>query len=171
MAKVKAKFKRTTLPKNFFSAFNKDVQVLANQTSRKFAQDAVASVKKAIRNQEFNWKPLSPAYKKFKERKALDERIYVATKEYLNKGIGWWESQGKVFAGPKNGIHKPSGLTYRQLSRIHEFGTWTIPARPLWRPVLSKLLAKRKMYRKEYQKGVERAFRERYRRSVKIEKK
>ena len=137
-AKVKAKFKKEELPNNFFSAFKKDALMLANRDTRKFAKALSAEAKEIIRTQRYKWHPLSEAYLEHKEREGLDLRIYMATKDYVNKGIGWWEKNGFIFVGPKPGIHKPSGLTYVYLSRILEHGSLKvgIPARPLWRPLL-----------------------------------
>ena len=155
--RIRTKLSRQELPKNFFSVFKKEAEVLANKTTRKAADRTLERAKEIIENQEFSWKPLSPEYRKKKKKKGLDLRIFVATKEYLNKGIGTWESGRRIFVGPKQGIHKPSGLTYRVLSRILEFGTWSIPSRPLWRPLASQILREIPGFRREYQKGVQRA--------------
>lgn len=131
-----------TLPKNFFSTFNKRMLVRATDETREIAKDLSKEAKDIIRSQRYAWKPLKEKYRDKKVAKGLDERILMATKEYVNKGIGHFEKDGYIFVGPKSGTHKPSGLSYNALSRIHEFGTWSIPARPLWRPLLAVALKK-----------------------------
>ncbi len=168
--RTKVTIRKKELPSNFFSLFKNDVKILANEKTRKFAKDIAKEAKETIRKQKFNWKPLNKAYKRDKERKGLDQRVYMATKDYVNKGIGYWEKEGQIFVGPKQGTHKPSGFTYQHLSRIHEYGTDTIPARPLWRPLLAVTLAKIKPFRKEYAKGVQRALNERIKKMAKKKK-
>lgn len=161
MAKKKPNIRTTvksrTLPPNFFSVFNKEALVLANKTTRAAAQQVTKDAKNVIRNQEFNWQELSPRYKEWKKKKGLDERKLMATKTYVNYGIGWWEKEGRIFVGPRRGIHKPSGLSYQDLARMLEFGTWKMPARQLWRPLLSKAMASSSKFAKEYSKGIVRA--------------
>lgn len=152
--KIGVKLTSERLPKNFFSAFRRDVLLLANKTTRKFAKEAEKEAKAIIRKQKFNWKPLKEGYRKAKIKARLDPRILMATKEFVNKGIGRWEHKGFIFVGPKPGIHTPSGLTYQHIARVFEFGTQTMPARPLWRPLLAILLLRRKTYRKLYYEGV-----------------
>lgn len=96
-------------------------------------------VKDVIERQLYDWKPLSPKYRRFKERHGLDPRILIATHDYLD-GIGVRRlKDGSVYVGVKRRRHKPSGLMLERLARIHEFGTRNkrVPARPHWRPVLS----------------------------------
>lgn len=152
--RINAKVETSTLPKNFFSLFKKEALLLANKQNKKFADELVKEAKSIIRKQSFKWKPLTDKYAKYKKRKGLDHRILVATRDYLNNGIGTWKQDGFIFAGPLPGIHKPSGLTYKYLARIHEFGTETIPARPLWRPLHSRMIRKRKTFSKAYREGV-----------------
>ncbi len=160
-----ASFKKEELPANFFSAFKKDALILANEKTRKFAKELSAEVKEIIRKQKYKWEPLSEDYLEHKERVGLDTRIYMATKEYVNKGIGYWEVGRFIFVGPKPGIHEPSGLKYEWLARIHEYGSFKvgIPARPLWRPLLSVAIRRSKTLRKEYYNAVARVARYRAR--------
>jgi hypothetical protein len=71
--------------------------------------------------------------------KPLSEKIYIATGDFLrNIRARERKVQGRVVwvVGPSSGTHAPSGLTYRELARIHEFGSRAagVPPRPLWRP-------------------------------------
>lgn len=169
--KLSSRITKKELPPNFFSAFGKEARLKAFKNNRKLAKDISKQAKRVIRNQEFNWIPLDPEYVRSKERKGEDARIYMATRELVNKGIGWWVKDGFVFVGPREGIHKPSGLTYRHLTRILEFGTWNIPARPLWRPLISKALRENARFRKVYAKAVQKAVNKRVKRAKKLTRK
>lgn len=93
----------------------------------------------------YKHKALSPAYAARKKARNLDGRKLIATGDYV-KHI-------QVVERKKNGVrtyhvfvpkrrHRPSGLALRELARIHEFGTETIPARPHWRPTLRAMRAR-----------------------------
>ena len=155
--KIRTTIKSRTVPPNFFSVFNKEAFVKANKVTRETAKQVAKDAKDVIRNQEFDWEPLDPGYKETKKKKGLDERILIATKDYVNNGIGWWEKEGRIFVGPRRGIHKPSGVPYQTLARWLEFGTWKMPARQLWRPLLSRAIQTSKAFAREYKKGVARA--------------
>lgn len=109
-----------------------------------------AEVKHRIESQLYHHEPLSPSYKRWKEKNHLDPRILIATGDYVN-AIGVYAIRNKknrfmAFGiGVPPGIHKPSGLTYDQLYRIHEFGVFSrnIPARPHWRPAWKDFLIKK----------------------------
>ncbi len=145
---------RTTPPSGFLTMFAKQVRMQATKVGIQNAKDLVARARKVILYQEFNWFPLDPDYEQSKYENGLDTRIYIATRDYVDHGIGWYERNGCVYAGALEGTHIPSGLTYRQLARIHEFGTWTIPARPLWRPLLSMMMREGADFRKRYYRAV-----------------
>lgn len=155
--KVKGKTKRKDLPSNFFPIFKKEALIRANDTSRKFSKEIVKEAKAVIRQQKYDWVPLSEGYAKYKEREGLDPRTLIATKDYVNNGIGVQESQGFIFVGPKTGIHKPSGVPYRTIAKWFEYGTWTMPARPLWRPLLSSVIRKQKLVALRYRQATAKA--------------
>ena len=169
---VKVKLSRPDLPRNFFSLFKKDALLLANTQNKKFAREAVRELKEVIRKQKYDWEPLTEGYAKYKERKGLDKRILIATGDYVKRGIVMRVSSGFVFVGPKEGTHEPSGLPYEVLAKIHEYGTkdGRIPARPLYRPVLSVLLRRRRTFRKVYDEGVKKALMRRLRAAKKRKK-
>jgi len=156
MTKIRAKLTQKKLPRNFFSVFKKQVLISATDETRKFAEEISDQAKRIIYDQAFNWQPLKPYYVRAKQRKELDERIYIATGEYVEDGVGWWERNDFVFVGPLPGTHH-SGLSYKHLAAIHEYGTWTIPARPLWRPLASIVLRKSKKLLAAYIAGAEKA--------------
>lgn len=91
-----------------------------------------------LQSQSYDWAPLNPEYKRRKEKKGLSGKILIATGDYYN-AIKYEITSDAVWVGVPNKIHKPSGLNYNILARVHEFGSETmkIPARPLWRPALS----------------------------------
>lgn len=168
--KVKGRTRTSSLPSNFISTFGKEALIKANDDTRAFAKEVAKDAKAIIRQQKYKWEPLSEEYLERKKKLGLDERILIATKAYVNKGIGSFERKGLIFVGPKPGKHKPSGLTYQKLARIHEYGTWSIPARPLWRPLLSAALRRSKKFRREYNSAVRRAFNEKAKRATKVRK-
>lgn len=162
--KVKASFSGP--PRNFVSIFKKEVLATATQVNDELADAVIKEAKSVIRKQKYNWEPLEEGYRRSKERKGLDTRILMATRHYVNYGIGKWTEGDYIRVGPRRGIHKPSGLRYQYLARIHEFGTEHIPARPLWRPVLSTVLQRRKKYRRSYDAARRRATRVKQQRSI-----
>lgn len=169
-AKVRGKIATKTLPDNFFSAFGKEAQIRANNTTRALAQDISKKAKEIIRKQEYDWEPLSEAYLEYKERKGLDERTLIATKDYVNNGIGWWEKDGYIFVGPKEGIHKPSGVPYKLLAKWFEYGTWKMHARPLWRPLASVALRESQKLKTLYVAAVKKALAKKIKSSTKTKK-
>lgn len=156
-----------TLPKNFIPAFGKELRLKATKETREFAQELAAEAKDVILEQRYNWEPLTDEYLARKEKQGLDRRIYIATRAFIDKGIGYYEKRGYSFVGPLPGIHEPSGLTFARLARILEFGTWSIPARPIWRPLLSVALRRSKEFRKTFQLAAKKDFDKKVKRSTK----
>lgn len=142
--------------KNFFNVFRKSAQVNATKTSREAAEEVLKEFHDILDNQKYKWEPLSPAYEEFKAQTGLDPRIMIATSFYKDH-IEIWEEGGHIYLGAKPGvIHKPSGMPLVKIMRIHEYGTKTVPARPLWRPLLSKFVRKNKRLANMYAAAVER---------------
>lgn len=148
-------------PADFFdrfgTVFKTNAIIKANEVTKKWAEEVVKEAKRVLENQTYNWKPLKEYYKKRKIKMGLDERILIATGFYKNH-IEAWTYRGRVHFGVrKTVIHEPSGLPLYVIARIHEFGTRTVPARPLWRPVFSKMLRRMPKMAKEYRKAVKQA--------------
>lgn len=125
-------------------------------SARRMARD----LKQKILRQKFRHKPLSESYLKAKKRAGLDTRILIATKTYVNsihvqkaiaryrKGLTGrkvsYETDKPIERGGNvvymvtvpDAIHPPSGLKFKHLARIHEYGSKkaNIPPRPHWRP-------------------------------------
>lgn len=136
------KVKGSRKVKNFFNTMPKTTVKVSGDWCRREARGLRDELKDAIRNQEFDWEPLSPAYLRKKEREGLDERIYIAHGDYLNSIVVRRKPiKDKIVftVGVTSGRHY-SGFTYVVLARIHEFGSRkaNIPARPLWRPIWSR---------------------------------
>lgn len=157
--KIKTSMKITTRSpsKNFFAIFKKEAILQANKFLQDFAQDLLEEAQDIVRNQSYDWEPLSEDYRAFKEREGLDPRILIATEDYVSS-FRWWVTEGgRIHFGPGPGTHLPSGLPYKVLAMIHEFGTETVPARPLWRPLLAAALRKSEKFKKAYGEAVRKA--------------
>lgn len=145
LPKTKKEFKRA---RNWISIFEGQVVDIAEGETEKLARSYAHKVRTTIYRQSYAWKPLSERYLAYKKRKRLDQRILVATKTYVqsiqaqplvrgNRIIKW-----RVGPGQMNEIHPPSGLRFKTLARILEFGSrrHNIPARPHWRPTWSAFI-------------------------------
>ena len=157
--KVKAKATSKTLPPNFLTVFEKEARLEAQRQTRQFAEEIAEEARNIIIEQRYNWAPLDPDYLDWKIKKGLDPRILIATRDYLEH-IGTYEQDGKIFVGPLPGTHKPSGVPYVKLARWFEYGTETMPARPLWRPLFSVALRRNKKLKKKYAAARKKALRE-----------
>jgi len=134
----------------FLSVFKKQVEIESMRLTKDIAKGIAEEAKDIIENQRYVWIPLKESYAKKKAEEGLDPRILIATGEMYD-AIGWGVKAGKVWCGiPSDDIHLGSGLPTHILARIHEFGTDTIPARPLWRPLLSKWIRNKKKFGKKY---------------------
>lgn len=87
---------------------------------------------------------LNSAYIQYKIRKELDPRKLVATGEYVNSIAARKKSGGDIIdVNVPDVTHGPSGLSMKELARIHEYGQRKfketgkgIPPRPHWRPTI-----------------------------------
>jgi hypothetical protein len=152
--KSKMTIKTRKLPANFFTALRSSIKIKANEYTVKVAAEVVQEAKNILDEQRYKWKPLNPDYLDEKIREGLDQRILIATKDYMDYGIKSWVKDGYVFVGPTDAIHETSGLTYKKLAQIHEWGTWCIPSRPLWRPLLSTMIRRKPMLQIMYRAAV-----------------
>lgn len=156
MARSDAKKQRKRFTR-FLAVFRKEVELNATKLTKESAKQIVEDARDAVENQSIDWVSLKPEYLERKEKEGLDPRILIATREYLMT-FGWGVTHGKVWCGiPSDVIHEGSGLPAHILGRIHEFGTATIPPRPLWRTVLSNWLRKRKDFARVYRNAAVKA--------------
>lgn len=132
--------------RRFGNVFKKSVlQVMANEVDE-VSQAYVDQLKALILGQKYSWRPLTPRYAEYKRRAKLDPRILIATGEYVNSIAiqRRTRDRGKlrVYVGvPYNRKHS-SGLPFKVLARVHEFGSRKahVPARPHWRPAKAWLM-------------------------------
>ena len=91
-----------------------------------------------IQKQDLELAPLTDSYLQSKKNKGLDERILIATGEYI-KSIKVRPYKGgknirKVSIAPE-GQHKNTNLTNLEIAFMLENGTKNMPARPHWKVV------------------------------------
>lgn len=146
---------------NFVTVFEGQAVVIAKRHMKNLAERYSGSVKNTLYKQRYQWKRLSPSYAAWKAKEGLDPRKLIATKTLVQSiRPEKRRYRGRVVSyavGPPRGIHPPSGLTFKKLCRIHEFGSekMKIPARPLWYPAWRELLKReRKVVVRELKKEV-----------------
>jgi hypothetical protein len=149
----------------FIAAFAREVELKATKLNKKIAKEYAADARDIIEKQSYDWKPLSPRYKKWKIDSGFDPRIYIKTGEFLSN-IKWGVTHNRVWTGvPKNKIHQDSGMKLSKLASILEFGRTIqhegyqviIPPRPIWRPLLAEYLKKKKKFAQSYKKALREA--------------
>jgi len=140
----------------FMSVFKSEVKLNAAECSKEIAKSMAQEAVDILEDQIYNWEPLTEKYLDYKIKHGYDPRVLIKTGEYKDS-ISWGVTHGKVWCGiPSRLIHQGSGMLMTKLARIHEFGTATIPARPLWRPLLSKYLRLRPEFAKKYRQAIAR---------------
>lgn len=130
---------------NYAEVFEKSFAFATDQAFSKFLNHISKRLKEVIKNQEYNWQPLSPKYAEWKKRMGLDPRTLVSKGDYVD-AIGVYEKPEGKYVGFKPGEKHRSlnwdgtyfYLDYVKLARILEFGNRKVPARPHWRPVASE---------------------------------
>lgn len=150
--------KKFVKAKNFISVFSTQVLEIAKSQAESIAKEFAESVKKIIKKQLYKWKPLNERHLAKKKSMGLDERILIATKEYVEsikaipKKILGVTTSWSVGPGAKGKVHKVTKgkekskrILMRTLSRWLEFGNKRMPARPHWRPAWSAFLRKKKL--------------------------
>jgi hypothetical protein len=131
--------------KNFVSKLGKILSGTTDKHLRKVAEDYKKLLITTLESQRYQsqWKPLSERYLRWKIKNKRDPRMLISTREYMSAiEIREEKHEDKIvwIVGLPDKIHVDSGLPFRKLARIHEFGTLPsknhpgIPPRPLWRP-------------------------------------
>jgi hypothetical protein len=123
------------------NVFDKSAIHMRKEWAPLIADTLALRLRQVIFEQLFDLEPLKPEYKEWKAQHGYDTRILIQTDEYV-RSIRWWQlPSGDTVVGVPNKIHH-SGLPMRILARVHEFGSAkaNIPARPVWRPVLSSFI-------------------------------
>jgi len=126
--------------------FEKALRVISLAEAEAAARQVQREVRTSIRKGRSEWVELSSKYLSHKERKKLDLRIYISTKEFY-KAIVVIKGKNGYYVGMKNGDHTKAKIPYGFLAAILEFGSdkRNIPARPLWRPIVRKKRKKHKV--------------------------
>ena len=156
-------------PGDYFSKmmpiFKKEVMMRATAAVRQMADAIVAEAKEILGSQRYNWKPLNAAYRKWKGEHGLDQRILIATGLYRDS-IKAWVYRGQLHIGVPRSYKYSNGVPLWLIVKVHEFGTRTIPARPLWRPLLSKYVRAFPKFRQEYYKATNKGLKEQFARKA-----
>jgi len=148
--------KRTSFVR-FLSVFKKVVEVEATAANKALAKEFVKEAKSVIEEQKYKWEPLKQDYLDWKVKHGYDPRTLVATGE-IKDAISWGVVRGRIWAGLPRRIHTGSGLPLHILGRIHEFGTASIPARPLWRTLVAKFNIKKVLMSKSARTRIAKRF-------------
>lgn len=143
--------------KNFIGKIGEKIFKVSKERVGKAAEEYKDMLLAALASQRYkgSWKPLSARYLAWKIRNKRDPRMLISTQEYMQAieirevktGIGS-VARYTYIVGLPDKIHQDSGLPFRKLARIHEFGTKPtkthagIPARPLWRPTQAEFKAR-----------------------------
>jgi hypothetical protein len=114
---------------------NRAMERAASQSAHHI--EAVA--KRHLRNQDLDWKELSPAYKKRKEKTpGLSEKTLIATSSYMQAITTSKEPDGYL-VGVKRGVKNEKNQEIVEIAIIHEEGE---NARPLWKPTFEETQSK-----------------------------
>lgn len=149
------------MPQDNFSSFvnvlRTEVEIQAFKYTEEVAKSIAEEAVEILDEQRYAWQPLNDAYLEGKIKVGRDPRILIATGFYQDH-ITWGKrADGTVWVGVEDIMHPDADISLIVLARIHEFGTATIPARPLWRPLLSKYVRRTPQFARKYQKEVEKA--------------
>jgi hypothetical protein len=148
--------------KNFIGKLGKILTGTTDKHLRKVAESYKKLLLDTLESQRYRtqWKPLSERYLHWKIKNKRDPRMLISTREYMSAiEIREEKHDSKIvwIIGLPDRIHVDSGLPFRKLARIHEFGTLPskkhpgIPPRPLWRPTQHEF---RKVYAPRFLKRI-----------------
>ena len=121
----------------FKAMLRQQVKETTSTTTKHYAYLFRDYIRQVLEGQRYNWKPLSVDYAKYKAKYGLDPRILISTEEYKDSIKVFRTKDTGYLVGVPHKLHSESDLYLDDLAKIHEFGTETIPARPLWRTALS----------------------------------
>lgn len=114
--------------------FDDEFQRILDEATEKVANEFLEFLKESIENGSLDLEPLTEAYLRHKIAKGLDERILIATREYLDK-LKVVKTPEGVFVGARPGeTHEASGVDMASLAMWLEYGTQNLPARPHFGP-------------------------------------
>lgn len=106
------------------------------QLEEEIARTFVKQVKHSIDTQKFNFAPLSPRYLQYKRKMGLSLHKWEATSQ-LKNSLSYYRNGDTITIGWDVSLrHKRSKLKVYQIASMLEYGTMTIPPRPLFRTIL-----------------------------------
>ena len=118
------------------------------------AKNFVYDVKKSINTQKYKFAPLSPKYLRYKAKRGLSLNTWEATSQLKNSLTYTINNNNLITIGwDKNLRHKNSDLKVYQIAFLLEYGTMTIPPRPLFRSVLKEYSKNPSSYSKRLPKS------------------
>lgn len=105
--------------------------------SRFMAKEIARLLVQAIDDQRYKsrWKPLTPGYKDWKKSKGWSTKIWEATGT-LKFSIDYDNVSDLILVGIDPYIKYDDGTSVLQVARWMEYGTYKMPERPLFRPIL-----------------------------------
>lgn len=112
-----------------------------NALQRRFAgyvaEEYKSRLRKAVLQQELaqTWKPLNKSYKEAKVRDGLNPGMWIATSRLIESVVVMRTVPAMVVGIDKRKVHKETGTHLYLIAKALEYGTESIPARPLFRPV------------------------------------
>lgn len=117
------------------------------------AEEYVALVKKRVKEQKFayKWSPLSESYLQIKKQNHWSLKTWEATGQLMKE---LKVKSNNVVGFDKRKRHKVSGQPLLEIARQNEYGSFKVPARPLFRLVywyMSKHIAE---YYKKFWEGI-----------------
>lgn len=131
--------------RQFIDNLKNDIYQIMVEPMMQVGLKGEAIAKQHLRDQDLNWKPLSPTYLKWKTTKRkgkrrMSEKTLIATSSYF-QSITTWADLKKAYIGVKRGVNNEEGQEIANIAKIHEYGSTkrNIPARPLWQPTLEEL--------------------------------
>jgi hypothetical protein len=135
---IRREFKRQAIPE-------------AQDVIKEEADMIAATIQLHLFQETLPMKALTEPYLAKKIREGLDPRKLIANGDYVSEIKARWRPwKTSIEVGLPNTKHPGSGLPYKILGMIHEYGQkkWQaegkgIPARPHWRPVIKKWLKKK----------------------------
>lgn len=107
--------------------------------------------KKAIDNQRYSyrWKPLSVNYIRYKKMHNLSLKTWEAT-GLLYDSIVYRKRNGYYMVGIDTRKRYKNGAKVLDIAKCLEYGTSTIPARPLFRPIFTYMRKNMSRYWKKF---------------------
>lgn len=114
-------------------------------TQRKFARFVATRYRSLVRevvltqSMASSWKPLNEAYKEHKVRTGLNPGMWIATSKLIDS-IVVYERTNYILVGVDR-RKRHDGVPLYIIVQALEFGTGSIPPRPLFTPVYRKLVS------------------------------